>query len=514
MLGAQAPILFSMLFSSASFILCFLPILFVLWQKLSLDRPQPQKRLLLLFLLASCLFYAFWGPFFLLLLLFMSWTNFKLALLLECSGNKTALLAFIPLLKKRKLIFLSALIFNLSPLIWYKYSAFIFVNLGLLFNSPWSFAPPILPLGISFYTFNQIAYLCDVYRGQTQAGSCLRHLLFSCGFPWIISGPIIRKNELDDQLAALLAIEPEDCARAIALFSIGLAKKLILADTCGFYADNVFNAAQNNWPMTSVECWSGSLFYTFQLYFDFSAYTDMALALGLLLGLQLPENFNSPYKATGIIEFWRRWHITLGAWIRDYIYIPLGGNRNGKLKKYSRLFVSMLLAGIWHGAGWTYILWGALHGCMLIVNHAWRDWRKYSRSAALSPFCNGISILFTFLCVSLCWLIFRASDLATASRMFKSMFNPASGIWEYAPTIFQALVPHHYISGLFPWLLLGSCAFICWFMPTSKTILNHVFNSSGKGQRNLKAYASLFALLAFISIVCSGRQASFLYFQF
>lgn len=202
-------------------------------------------------------------------------------------------------------------------------------------------------------------------------------------FPYVISGPIVRYEQVGPQFDALADPDAEGLARGFSLFSIGLAKKILLADSIALYADAVFNAAEKAFPLSGAEAWLGSFCYTFQLYFDFSGYTDMALGLGLMLGLRLPENFNSPYKSTGIVDFWRRWHITLSAWLRDFLYIPLGGNRAGRLKQYRNLFLTMLIGGAWHGAGWTFMIWGALHGLMLSVNHFFRAQIKGSRLEAI-----------------------------------------------------------------------------------------------------------------------------------
>lgn len=256
----------------------------------------------------------------------------------QTSGAKKASGRF-----SRKTLLALALALNLLPLIWFKYSWFLAQNLALLFDAQWEFIPPGLPLGISFYTFIQIAWLVDVYRRRIIPAGLSRHALFSACFPYVISGPIVRYEQVGPQFDALSALTAENLARGFSLFSLGLAKKVLLADGIALYADAVFNAAEKAFPLSGAEAWLGSFCYTFQLYFDFSGYTDMALGLGLMLGLRLPENFNSPYKSTGIVDFWRRWHITLSAWLRDFLYIPLGGNRAGRLMQYRNLFLTMLI---------------------------------------------------------------------------------------------------------------------------------------------------------------------------
>lgn len=503
-----------MLFSSSSFLFLFLPILLYCWHKISSYPATSTKYLLFLFLASSLIFYALWGLGFLLLLLSIISLNFFIASFL--AKNPALGLSQKNFSFSRKNIFILAIILNLLPLLWFKYSAFLYNNLALFLNLSSSFQPPQLPLGISFYTFIQLAWLCEVYNSTCHKTGLLTHMAFSCGFPWLISGPIVRQKEIAPQLLNLGALEANSCARGFALFSIGFAKKILLADSCGFYADNVFNAAQLAWPISSIEAWLASFLYTFQLYFDFSGYTDMALGLGLILGLKLPENFNSPYRASGIIDFWRRWHITLGAWLRDFIYIPLGGNRKGKIRQYTNLFLTMFLGGIWHGAGWTYILWGAMHGLMLAINHAWRAWKRshaptwqFSRSRQI------FSILFTFLCINFCWTIFRSPSLDAALHLYSAMFSHPFSYHDslHAFSLFRVLLPHHYLSGWQPFALILLCASICWFLPTSQQILNFVFDKQLKAAK-VSRWAYLFALLAFMGLITSGRQASFLYFQF
>lgn len=497
-----------MLFSSLPFIFVFLPLFLFFWRLLS--KNNPASRLRLLFLFSSALFYALWGAGFAALLFAAILFNFLAAMALSqkapfrvSSGLRRGIFAF-------------AVCVNLLSLVWFKYSLFIMDNIEGLFNLSIGFAPPALPPGLSFYTFIQIAWLYDIYKREARIDGFCRHALFSCGFPWVLSGPIIRARDVSGQLAGLGPLSPLSCAKGFSLFSIGLSKKLVLADSCGLYADNVFNAAQTAWPVSFAESWAGSLFYTFQLYFDFSGYTDMALGLGLMAGLTLPENFNSPYKSTGVIEFWRRWHITLGLWLRDFIYIPLGGNRKGRARQYLNLFITMLLGGIWHGAGWTFILWGALHGFMLVVNHAWRNLKK-SWPPLEAVFHKGrlISIIFTFICLNFCWVVFRASSLDAALLMYKSMLDPAPLLAAGGLSPFLAgFVPHNYISGWQPAFLLCLSAGICFFAPASREIVSFVFERERSTGIRPALWAGFFAFLAFAAIVCSGRQSAFLYFQF
>lgn len=499
----------AMLFNSWSFIFLFLPIFLFLWEGTARLAPP---LLPVLFLCASVIFYALWGLPWLILLFCMIGMNYGLGIVLAANAERPEKIA------TRRHILAISILLNILPLIWFKYSWFIIENLALLFHSEWQFTPPALPLGISFYTFIQIAWLVGVYRGMFRPSSFWQHALFSCAFPYIISGPIVRYDQIGSQLKNVSGLNAGNLSRGFTLFCMGLAKKAIIADSIGFYANAIFNAAEKNWPISCAEAWLGSLCYTFQLYFDFSGYTDMALGIGIMLGLRLPENFNSPYKATGIVDFWRRWHITLGAWLRDFLYIPLGGNRKGKLCQYRNLFLTMLIGGAWHGAGWTFMLWGALHGFMLCINHFWRTSIPTSLVNRLEhgPFYRGLAILLTFFCVNLVWVVFRADSLDAALALYQTMFTypfiPAETVASNTSDYFGQILPNHYFTGWQPVGLLLICVFLCWGCPNSTQIL------SGRHTqffwRPSRSWAICMAMLAFLSLTLLSRQSTFLYFKF
>ena len=341
------------------------------------------------------------------------------------------------------------------------------------------------------------------------------------------------------QLGALAGLRAENLARGFTLLALGLGKKVLLADSIGAYADAVFNAASRGiWPST-LEAWLGSLAYTFQLYFDFSGYTDMALGLGLMLGLRLPENFASPYKATGIVDFWRRWHITLGAWLRDFLYIPLGGNRRGRLRQYANLFLTMLIGGAWHGAGWTFIIWGALHGAMLSVNHFFRACTRGTLAERLLAAAPGrlVCVVLTFFCIDLCWVVFRAPHLDTAMTIYTAMAGAGPDVWPplMAPdagaglegflarldpaapeSLMAALLPNRFFSGWLPFALLAVCGVIVWCCPNSQEV---VFGPKEGAQPRVRwrpttGWAAALAVLSFAALVLASRETVFLYFQF
>jgi len=283
----------------------------------------------------------------------------------------------------------------------------------------------ILPLGISFFTFTQIAYLVDAHRGLAHEYSFLHYALFVTFFPHLIAGPILHHKEMMPQFARsdIYRLKAEHLAVGLTIFALGLFKKVVLADGVAVYATPVFAAAQAGTTLTFFEAWGGALAYTLQLYFDFSGYSDMAIGLARMFGIRFPLNFNSPYKATSIIDFWRRWHITLSRFLRDYLYIPLGGSRKGEARRLTNLMITMLLGGLWHGAGWTFVLWGGLHGFYLVVNHAWRQWRTsrgHTQSTRVGRF---FAWLLTMLAVVVAWVPFRAENMAATQNMLFAMFG-------------------------------------------------------------------------------------------
>ena len=546
-----------MLFNSYAFLFLFLPLLLLAWRLAASAAPGSLGLVLLLF---SMVFYALWGLPFLLLLLAILGMNYAFAQALAAPPNvphatgatlaPTAADATaaqntadtvaasgqglrLPLLRRhigRKQLLALALALNLLPLLWFKYSAFLVHSVTALFYTHIDFSSPGLPLGISFYTFIQIAWLVSVYKGQVAPQGFARHTLFSACFPYVISGPIVRYEQIGPQLDKLAASTPENLAQGFSLLTLGLAKKVLLADSLALYADAIFNGAEKGFPLSGAEAWLGSLSYTFQLYFDFSGYTDMALGLALMLGLRLPKNFDSPYKSTGIVDFWRRWHITLGAWLRDFLYIPLGGNRRGKLIQYRNLFLTMFIGGAWHGAGWTFLIWGALHGLMLGVNHFFRasiKGKPLERLIATPPLRLG-SILFTFFCINLCWVVFRATSVSGAWHIYTAMFSgpftpEGTGIGLAATEGLTGLaaimawwLPNHYFQGWIPLALLLISFALVWALPNS----NEIFYGRRDGTRPRlswspsRGWATGLAALAFACLILVSRKATFLYFQF
>ncbi len=401
-----------MLFNSYSFIFLFLPITFIgmFW----LGRYS--HRLAALWLgLASLTFYAVWDVRFVLLLLASISFNYGAGYWIGLCRNAGT--------RQAKHTLVAAITANLLLLGYFKYTDFFLASANQLFGSHVPALDIILPLGISFFTFTQIAFLVDAYRGVAREYNFIHYLLFITYFPHLIAGPVLHHKQVMPQFAnpATYRINTEHVAVGLTIFVLGLSKKVLIADNLAQYATPVFDAVRDGHVLMLAEAWMGALAYGLQLYFDFSAYSDMAIGLSLMFNIRLPLNFDSPYKAASIIEFWRRWHMTLSAFLRDYLYVSLGGNRKGPVRQYLSLMITMLLGGLWHGAGWTFVIWGGLHGLYLTINHGWRKfkshlgWHDGGRMARLS----GGAL--TFIAVITAFVIFRADSLTSAWSIFSAM---------------------------------------------------------------------------------------------
>jgi D-alanyl-lipoteichoic acid acyltransferase DltB (MBOAT superfamily) len=389
------------LFSSYIFIFAFLPFTFFLYFALNQQgKVQSAKYFLVM---ASLFFYAWWNPLYLPLILGSMFFNYRIG----STFHKKSFFS-----KKARLSF--GVLANLALLGYFKYSDFLIENFNLLSGSELGLLHLALPLAISFFTFQQIAYLVDSYRGETGEYDFLNYAIFVTFFPQLIAGPIVHHKEMMPQFAdkKTQTIHYPNIALGMFIFAIGLFKKIVIADTFAIWATEGFDHTQS---LHFFEAWATSLSYTFQLYFDFSGYSDMAIGVALLFNIRLPINFNSPYKALSIQDFWRRWHITLSRFLRDYIYIPLGGNRQGELRTYTNLFGTFLLGGIWHGAGWTFIFWGFLHGLALVIHRAW------NAMGAVMP--RPLAWLLTFNFINISWVFFRAKSWEDALKVLKGMFD-------------------------------------------------------------------------------------------
>jgi len=426
-----------MLFNSYIFIFLFLPVVLFGFHWIgSLGR----HRVAIAWLVAaSLLFYGWWNPAYLGLILGSMLFNYAMgvAILTDKLPNKKCLLV-------------TGIATNLALLGYFKYANFFVDNLNTLVGNSLTLETIILPLAISFFTFQQITYLVDAYRGETREYHFLHYALFVTFFPQLIAGPIVHHREMLPQFArdTLYRLKAEHLAVGITIFALGLFKKVVLADGIAVYATPVFDAAEAGVVLTLFEAWGGALAYSLQLYFDFSGYSDMAIGLARMFGLRLPLNFNSPYKATSIIDFWRRWHITLSRFLRDYLYIPLGGSRKGEARRMANLMITMLLGGLWHGAGWTFVLWGGLHGLYLMVNHGWR---RLLPVTSENVFRKVFGWTVTMLAVVVAWVPFRAETMEGASQVLGAMIG-MNGL-----SLSDSMIGQ--IGALEPWLVAHGAVF-------------------------------------------------------
>lgn len=402
-----------MLFNSYEFIFLFFPLCvagyFLLAKYYSLESA------LGFLVLASLFFYAYWKPIYLLLILFSIGFNFSVGRALGSEGQSH---------RRRILIF--GVFVNLALLAYFKYANFFVDNMAALVGASWNVEKIFLPLAISFFTFQQVSYLVDAYRGKTSEYNFLHYCLFVCFFPQLIAGPIVHHKDILPQFMRAENMSPQwsNFAVGVSIFAIGLFKKTVIADSLSGYVGPVYDGSAAPGSLDFFRAWGSTLAYTFQLYFDFSGYSDMAVGAARVFGVRLPINFFSPLKSTSIIDFWRRWHMTLSRFLRDYLYFALGGNRRGPTMRYVNLFLTMLLGGLWHGAGWTFVIWGALHGSYLMVNHGWRnilghfDWDFSGNRAYL--FCCWF---LTFMAWVLSMVYFRAPTVEQANEILASMLG-------------------------------------------------------------------------------------------
>lgn len=395
-----------MLFNSWQFILAFLPITFGVYFYLNRARLTIAAKVWLV--LANLFFYSFWNINYLALILTSMMFNFALGSSLGKESN-----SLIARISRKKTLFFGVAV-NLIALGFFKYATFAVGNFNQIFNSSFPLPTIVLPLAISFFTFQQIAYLVDSYYQETKEYDFLNYALFVTFFPQLIAGPIVHHKEMMPQFASPknLFIRYDNILQGLFIFGIGLFKKVAIADTFSTWVTAGFDSDK---VLDFYAAWATSLSYTFQIYFDFSGYCDMAIGLALLFNIRLPLNFSSPYKALDIQDFWRRWHITLSRFLRNYLYIPLGGNKVSSSRTYCNLMTTFVLGGLWHGATWMFVLWGALHGAGLIIH---RLWQKLGYKLP-----KPISWLLTFLFINFAWIFFRAETSERAITILKGMFN-------------------------------------------------------------------------------------------
>ena len=497
-----------MLFNSYPFLLAFLPITLLVF--LLLGRWKQPRLAMSWLITASLFFYGWWNPAYVILIVGSILFNFSIGSILSKKINS-----------KPKWLLLFGIISNLSLLAYFKYFQFFSENINFLLDSEFTVEKIILPLAISFFTFQQIAYLVDAYRGETREYNFLHYCLFVTFFPQLIAGPIVHHKEMMPQFDFVKGyrFRADDFSIGFTILIFGLFKKVGIADYIALSSTPVFGAAYDQVAITFAEAWTAALSYTFQLYFDFSGYSDMAIGVARMFGIRLPMNFNSPYKAKSIIEFWRSWHMTLSRFLRDYLYFPLGGNRKGHYHRYLNLFITMLLGGLWHGAGWTFVIWGSLHGVYLIINHSWQYIvTKHSFRFALSNWWSvSVGRTITFIAIVIGWVFFRAADFNTAMHMLTAMFD-FQQLW--SGTGFEnGLVHKPENTGLVLLLLL----LIVWYFPNTQQIMRdhdpvlEKVLPEGKfcfRWQPLWWWALGTSILAIIILTQLSTVSEFLYFQF
>ena len=485
-----------MVFSSYLFLFYFLPAALLLYHAV----PRRAKHLLLT--LVSYLFYGWANPLFVFLLLFSTTVDYVCGLVIARHGVRNwrssiqQLQPGTPRIRPQRIAVALSIVSNLSLLGFFKYFNFAADNFDAIVA--WLGVPElqvqrvitvVLPLGISFYTFQSMSYTIDVYRGHARA---LRNFIdFACYvsmFPQLVAGPIIRFSEVADQLSQRTHTVAK-FARGVAFVSVGLAKKILLANPCGKVADVAFNAGS----IGAIDAWYGVTAYAFQIYFDFSAYSDMAIGLGLMLGFVFSKNFDSPYLAQSITEFWRRWHISLSTWLRDYLYIPLGGSHRGPARTYVNLALVMLLGGLWHGAAWNFVVWGGLHGLLLAGE------RLRGKVSPYRWLPKGGRQAMTFVLVLITWVFFRAEDLPSAMVYLGSMFG-LEVVHESAGLLSGILYQPYYLGTV----LLA--ALVTWSCPQTWDWTRTI--------TPVKATAIVALWLASVAVLATQAYNPFIYFIF
>ncbi len=469
-----------MLFNSHIFLFVFLPVVWLLFH--TLRRRNALKGSIGLLVISSLVFYAWWNPPFVGLIIGSILFNHRLGARLY--ERVKAGYSGRPLMW-------AGVVFNLGLIAVFKYADFFGRSFAFFSGTQWSALSLFLPLGISFFTFQQIAWLVDLSAGRSRHHSLLHYAFFVTFFPQLIAGPIVREDQVLHQLDEdeFKVGHSKNYARGLMFLSLGLFKKVVIADQFSPWVSATFDTEA---PIAFFDAWAGALAYTFQIYFDFSGYSDMAIGLGLLFNIRLPINFNAPYQARSIVDFWRRWHMTLSAFLRDYLYIGLGGNRRGKVRRYINLMLTMLLGGLWHGAAWTFVVWGGLHGLYLCINHGWT--RMSTRLNFQLP--SIVAWALTMGAVMVGWVFFRANSFERATEFLIAM----SGLDGFGIS--------HMVPGAKVLLWAIPALLVTALCPPSQSLVERV------SQRPKAWVAVVVGLTLAISLGHLERVSEFLYFQF
>jgi alginate O-acetyltransferase complex protein AlgI len=466
-----------MVFSSSIFIFLFLPFVFLI----NLILPSKFRNYFLLFV--SLIFYAWGEPVYVFLMLFSIVVNHFFALSISRSTES----------QKRKRFMVPAIIFNLVLLIFFKYAGFILSNIASIPGVKIGVPDIALPIGISFFTFHAMSYIIDIYRNNAKANnSILNVALYISFFPQLLAGPIIKYHDIADQIESR-TITVDKVYSGISRFVVGLAKKLLIANILGKAADAIFGTDPSG--LGSVVSWAGAIAYTLQIYFDFSGYSDMAIGLARMFGFEFKENFNYPYISRSMNEFWKRWHISLTNWFREYLYIPLGGNRKGKFRTYLNLIIVFFCTGFWHGAEWTFVIWGLTHGFFMLIEKMILQKNKNFKFGVIGN-------IYTLLVVTITFVIFRSPDIGYAARYIGSMFSgagPGAGSIDIVP-------------------MITSPSYILTFIiaiPASLPLIGYIRTRMRNGVFESVRFAVILALFALCVITIAGATYNpFIYFRF
>ena len=472
-----------MVFSSTLFLLYFLPIFLLVYHLV------PKKLKNYVILVASLFFYAWGAPKFIFVVILSIITTFYLVRTINNSSDQ----------KKRKILLFVGVFLNLGLLAYFKYANFFVENVNFLVTKmgyePVKWLEVALPIGISFFTFQTITYILDVYR---KVHSPLRkltdYMLYILAFPQMIAGPIVRFNTIADQIVKRDEVIDDKLA-GFYRFSIGLAKKVLIANVMAAQADQIFNG--NILDLSTPNAWLGMVAYTFQIYFDFAGYSDMAIGLGKMMGFTFPENFDMPYTSRSITEFWRRWHMTLGGFMKDYLYVPLGGNRVTKRRMYFNLWVVFLISGLWHGASWNFVVWGAYHGLFLVLD-------KMFLLKVLNKIGGFFSTIFTFIVVMIGWVLFRSETLEFALQYIRKLFSFTTANDFYPLPAFSVMIFVSIIFAFFTSFKLGTKIKDFFFNKNTYSIKQHI----------LLTLMTIVLLFLSISFVVSSDFNPFIYYRF
>ncbi len=486
-----------MVFSSYAFIFLFLPIVLIGYFILSKLSDIKYQHIFLI--LASLFFYGYFNPVYLFIIISSVAINYTIGTLMKRSGY---LNANVPDGRHRflspKELLIIGIVFNVGLLGYFKYYDFFIENVNTVFHLSFTVKNILLPLGISFFTFQQLSFLIAVYKGREKTDRFTAYCIFVLFFPQLVAGPIVLYGEMIPQFTDVKRryLNADNLALGVYLFVIGLFKKVVIADTLSLFVDNGFAASE----LSLSAAWITSLSYTLQVYFDFSGYSDMAVGLGKMFNIDLIPNFNSPYKSASVSEFWRRWHITLGRALSTYIYRPLGGNRKGKLRTVFNLMITFFISGLWHGAAWTFVIWGTLHGMIVALERL--------SGSILDKIPRALRIAGTFIAVNFLWVLFRAESFSQALKVYTGMFNFKSvGISQLADIVYDGII--NFPAPIDILYILGLTAVLLIVVFSRKNSMEKFKEFTPQ-----RKYMIFGALLFCVSVLHLTRETVFIYFNF